>query len=181
MKNILALSGLIAVLTSLGCSSCKKNITDPNGLPSATQNGAKTLGFLLNGQPWTPHGFNGAANLSMDIDFGYQNGIFGVAAYRIVSTTNSLSFGIGISDSLNFMKVPINLAIGKNTLAQICLLTQDSCSIDYYDQTVYRNGNLTITKLDKTSRIISGTFDATLYKSGCDTIKITDGRFDMSY
>ena len=44
------------------------------------------------------------------------------------------------------------------------------------------SGNLTITKLDLTNRIISGKF----YFNGIDTasnetIKITDGRFDLHY
>ena len=42
-------------------------------------------------------------------------------------------------------------------------------------------GELIITKLDKNAGIISGTFNATLYKPGCDTLKITDGRFDMKF
>jgi hypothetical protein len=41
-------------------SCCKKeriDLPDNNnipGLPPATQSGANTLGFLLNGKPWTP-------------------------------------------------------------------------------------------------------------------------------
>ncbi|UOQ73225.1 hypothetical protein [Hymenobacter cellulosilyticus] len=42
----------------------------------------------------------------------------------------------------------------------------------------YRRGSLTITRLDLTAGIISGTFSFTLYKPGCDTIRVTNGRFD---
>ncbi|MBO0356923.1 hypothetical protein J0X19_03110 [Hymenobacter sp. BT186] len=44
--------------------------------------------------------------------------------------------------------------------------------------TTYRRGTLTITRLDLTAGIISGTFDFTLYKPGCNSIRVTDGRFD---
>ncbi len=180
MKKLIVPILTIILFTTISCSSCKKNITDPNGLPAATQSGTKTLGFLLNGQPWTPQGFNGFSNLSLDLDFGFKHGIFGVSAYKIISTTNTQSFSIGISDSLNFMEIPIVLPINNNTLAGVSFST-DTC---YYLNTnigVLSSGSLTITKLDKTNRIVSGMFNAILYKPGCDTIKITDGRFDMPY
>ncbi len=56
--QILAFSFLIMVC----CNCCKKdstNTTDVPGLPPATQIGANTFGFLLNGQPWVPKGNNG--------------------------------------------------------------------------------------------------------------------------
>ncbi len=180
MKNILVLLILIALVSSLGCSSCKKNITDRNGLPPATQNGSKTLGFLLNGQPWTPQGFNGTANLSMDIDFGYQNGEFNIAAYQIKTTDNRAYFGLSVGDSLNYIVTPASFSLTQNSLFGV-YFSCATCTYDYFDQSIYRSGHLLLTKLDKTNRIISGTFEATLYKSGCDTIKITGGRFDMSY
>ncbi|WP_394354461.1 DUF6252 family protein [Hymenobacter polaris] len=44
--------------------------------------------------------------------------------------------------------------------------------------TTYRRGTLTITRLDLKAGIVSGTFNFTLYKPGCDTICVTQGRFD---
>ena len=38
----------------LALAACKKDDTDPNGLPPATQEGKNTAGFLLDGQPWLP-------------------------------------------------------------------------------------------------------------------------------
>ncbi|NJO00911.1 MAG: hypothetical protein HC880_03765 [Bacteroidia bacterium] len=40
-------------------------------------------------------------------------------------------------------------------------------------------GELTITRFDLDARIIAGLFEFTLAKPGCDTIRITEGRFDM--
>jgi len=52
---------ILLVLSSI-FATCKKNPTDSNGLPPATQEGKNTFGFLLNGQVWTPQGNNGTAN-----------------------------------------------------------------------------------------------------------------------
>ena len=57
-------------------------------------------------------------------------------------------------------------------------LDYPKCEYDR-DSTVYREGKLTITKFDLENQIISGTFEFTLTKPGCDTIKVTQGRFDM--
>lgn len=43
---------------------------------------------------------------------------------------------------------------------------------------VHTKGNLTITRLDLQAGIIAGTFDFTLAQPGCDTVKVTQGRFD---
>jgi hypothetical protein len=169
------------LLTVFCFAQCKKNKPDSNGLPSATQEGKNTLGFLLNGQPWKPQGNNGTANLSIDVDFGFNQGVFGIAAYRILSSNNREYFGIGIRDSLNFVTIPSLLTMKKYSIANSRFST-NTCDMSFYDTTVFRNGNLNITKLDKVNRIISGTFNAILFEPSCgDTIKITDGRFDMKF
>jgi hypothetical protein len=172
---------LTILITAAGCKKHKNN--DPvDKLPPATQTGANTLGFLLNGEPWTPQGFNGTANLSIDYDPGFNNGILGIVAYRTISATDKTQFIIGVSDSMNFLSIPTSLNISKHSLAAVSYSTKDYCDINHNDTTVYSSGTITLTKLDKTSRIISGIFQATLYKQSCgDTIKITEGRFDMTY
>lgn len=173
---------LLVLLFLLFCSaSCRKNKADNKGLPPATQEGKNTLGFLLNGQPWTPQGFNGTANLSIDVDFGFNQGVFGIAAYRILSSNNREYFGIGIKDSLNFLTVPSTLPMNKYSIANSRFST-NACDMSFYDTTVVRSGNLNITKFDKVNRIISGTFNSILYEPSCgDTIRITQGRFDLKF
>ena len=181
MKPILYTFLLILLCNIISCSSCKKNALDSNGLPAATQTGANTFGFLLNGKPWTPQGFNGTANLEINVDLGYNNGIFGISGYRTITNNFTQYVGLGISDSLNFISFPATLLLSKRSLYQIGVSRNDSCSIDYYDSSVYRAGKLVINKFDTINGIISGTFNATLYKKGCDTVKITEGRFDMKF
>ena len=46
------------------------------------------------------------------------------------------------------------------------------------DTRTFSRGTLTITHLDLATGIIAGTFDFKLAKLGCDTLRVTQGRFD---
>ncbi|POY34660.1 hypothetical protein C3K47_19115 [Solitalea longa] len=180
MKTLLLSLLVILVFTAANCR--KQNDLEPNGLPPATQEGKNTFGFLLNGEPWSPLGFNGRANLSIDYDSQYKRGIFNIAAYRIIKESgNEQAIGFGLRDSLNDLSIPAKLLLGNKTLFGLTFITEN-CTYDYFDEGTYKKGDLVISKLDRTKRIISGTFNATLSKEGCgDTIKITNGRFDLKY
>ena len=43
------------------------------------------------------------------------------------------------------------------------------------------SGTLTITHFDSINYIVSGTFEFVTATEGCDTIRVTDGRFDIPY
>lgn len=43
------------------------------------------------------------------------------------------------------------------------------------------DGKLFLTKIDTFQKIISGTFQFSIKTDFCDTLKITDGRFDIKY
>lgn len=182
MKNFLF------ILTSCIClAACKKHHNQPKadnpyGLPNATQSGKNTLGFLLNGEPWTPKGYNGTANLSIDFDERINNGIVGIVSYRTVSASDKTQFILGIDDSLNFKSAPFSLSISISSAGGLSFSTKTYCDILHTDATVYQTGNINITRLDRSARIISGTFEGVLFKQTCgDTLKITNGRFDMKY
>jgi hypothetical protein len=178
MKTYILLLAFITVCLVQCRKPSSSKRTDVPGLPPATQTGANTLGFLLNGQPWTPQGSNGTANLSIDFDPGFNKGIFSIVAYKF-NTTTSEQFIIGIRDSLNYLNIPIVLRLSPISLYSISY--KNSC--DYWNQLpeVFSSGELSISKLDKSARIIAGTFNATLFRNNCDTIKITQGRFDMRF
>ncbi len=180
MKDLLY---TLAVIACFWFAGCKKHHTtqpdNPYGLPNATQEGKNTLGFLLNGEPWTPKGFNGTSNLSIDVDFGFNQGIFNIASYKTINAITE-QFTIGISDSLNFINSPYTFLIHPNSVFGISY-TIGSCDYFSKNSSTTADGTMTITKLDKTMRIISGTFSATLSTAGCGVINITEGRFDMKY
>ena len=170
----------LVIVTLFTFSKCKKDVvtTDDNGLPTATQEGKNTMGFLLNGQPWTPKGSRVTGNLSIDYDAGYNNGIFNIVAYNFIPTISE-QFTIAIKDSLNYMQAPISFLLTKSSLFGISF--DKNCPLFSTYSDVNSSGNFTLTKFDKVNRIIAGTFNATLSKQGCDTIKITEGRFDMKF
>ena len=172
----------IAIISIFCFAKCKKEKPDANGLPAATQEGKNTLGFLLNGQPWKPQGFSGTGNLSIDYDQGINNGTLGIIAYRTVSSNDRTQFGLGIIDSLNFKNAPFTLLVNKKSAANFLYSDRNYCDIVHSDSTIYERGSVTITKLDRMSRIISGSFEGILYNKLCgDTVKITLGRFDMKF
>ncbi|WP_310394080.1 DUF6252 family protein [Hymenobacter sp.] len=180
MRNNLPLYLALVLLTQ--CSKCKNDPRprDPAAaLPPATQTGANTFGCLVNGQPYTPKGNNGTSNLYILYDAGFRGGALGIQTYRIdgnrrqylsidmapVTTTGIYSFArpAGICTA-NYADTP-GVANG--------------CNLIYSDQDVaYRSGQLAITKFDTRNRIVSGTFSFKLLQAGCDTLKVTQGRFD---
>jgi hypothetical protein len=173
---------LFLIVTLFCFVRCKKEKIDSNGLPPATQEGKNTLGFLLNGQPWTPQGFSGTGNLSIDYDEGINNGILGIVAYRTISASDKTQFILGIVDSINSKTAPFTLLIKKKSIAALSYSNKNYCDINHSDTTIYESGKITITKLDRTARVIAGTFGGVLFKQMCgDTIKISDGRFDIRY
>jgi hypothetical protein len=62
--------------------------------------------------------------------------------------------------------------------------TSRSIPCDDYDSrnaTSTSKGSLVVTCLDLAAGIVSGTFDFTIAKPGCDTLKVTQGRFDGKF
>ena len=177
MKNLTYLLSLL--FFSFLLSQCKKKDPEPlKQLPPATQTGANTFGCLLNGQAWTPNGRDGtfgASNYTVYYDPTYRKGTLNISTYRYLSEDDDKQI-IGIySDSLTAPGTyPLNIPYHQEALFQ-------DRKTDCYSQqssSHYRNGTLTITKLDLNLGIISGTFEFILAKPGCDTIKVTNGRFD---
>jgi len=186
MKNcIIYFLGLYSLLAISSCKKTHTNTTDPNniaGLPPATQIGANTFGCLVNGVPWLPDGHGGSIpNLSIDYDSGFNNGIFGITAYRKTATENTY-IALGINDSIRLISAPYKFSIGYNLRGGAYYNDVVYCERMTNTVTHYSKGSITINKLDRVNQIISGVFECVLYSSFCgDTIKITNGRFDFKF
>ena len=180
MKYRLSILFLFISLTANECKKHKDTGNPVDQLPPATQTGANTLGFLLNGEPWTPKGWSGSTtNLSIYYDESYNGGTFNITTYRQLSQDDKQTFAIAMDSFQNpatfYLNKFSNLKVGFDNRIQ-------SCTITPFDTSIFRNGKLVITKLDKLNQIISGTFDFILFNRTCgDTIKITKGRFDMKF
>ncbi len=160
----------------MGCK-CKEAISPEDKLPPATQIGANTFGFLENGDVWLPKGFSGTKNPSWYYDPTYGGGDFSISAYKYENENNKQTIIVGSRNMSHTGKYVIN----NTSDAGITFYSMvENCEIYTRDSLIYCTGDLTITRLDTSIGIISGTFWATLYNPLCkDTIKITEGRFDL--
>ena len=165
----------LALLTQ--CSSCKDQDPSPEEqLPPATQTGANTFGCLVNGKAWTPKGFNGTSNYSVYYDPSYRKGTLNIGTYRyLYPGKDNVQYLTLFSDSIKSTgSYPLTIL-----KRQEALFSDSKSKCEYHSgESHYRRGTLTITRLDAVAGIISGTFEFTLAKPGCDTIKVTQGRFD---
>jgi hypothetical protein len=159
------------------CSSCEllfpkteEPKTELEKLPPITQEGKNTFGCLVNGKAL----FN---TNSMQLHAIYQGG--------------GLQFGSGREDNsidrdVNFVlldpiytdqeysltNLPFYRAMFRSTAGL------NACWYEYDDTF---EGKLTFSKIDRINYIISGTFEFSTVTQGCDTIRISDGRFDMQF
>jgi hypothetical protein len=175
-KNNILYMLLFALISTF--ANCKKNNTPPEDqLPPATQTGANTFGCLVNGVVLTNIGYDGNnSNYRLFVDPTFQNGSFQI---RVYSFKNSKYEKINInSNDINnegtFDVIGNNgpLFVDYNNENGSCNFNQSS--------TCYLKGRLKITRYDILNGIFSGTFQFNMKDPNfsCDTIRITDGRFD---
>ncbi len=178
MINKLTKSILYAFLALLPVFlSCKKNNKPKEKqLPAATQIGANTFGCYVNGKLYTNSGYDSPfPNFRLVIDPGLDYNL-DVQTYNYRAANSRLGFsGFGIR-GVGIYQINSNSTIyphyAQDANSNNCLFISDPSN--------YKIGFLKITKYDLSAGIISGEFEFTLFDSTiyCDTIKITQGRFD---
>jgi hypothetical protein len=153
---------------------CKKETIGfaNNQLPAITQEGKNTFGFLLNGEVWLPKGGLLTPILDLSYDPSYLNGSFGIFANRYITSVDKMELTIGATGINKIGSYELSTS-SKN------IIYRDYNSNCYYYENTNISGTLTISKLDLTKKIISGTFNFILVKDGCKTITATEGRFDL--
>jgi hypothetical protein len=169
---------LLAAAFVLLASRCKKDSDPPPPqLPAATQQGLNTIGFKVNGEVWTPYyecKLSGDPCGKISARYGPPNADFNQFDMQVARTIDQRS----------------SLTI--TTIGRIKNIGNHYDSTNFYflrNGSTYRNlpflksDKLEVTKLDTLNKIISGTFELTVYKSGniADSLKITEGRFDFKY
>ncbi len=175
MKPKFAFWGIAFVLALSSCQSCKKQV-EPD-LPPETQTGAGTFGCKVNGKVWLPKGKPNIFASSLQVI--YDEGYFGNLDIRAYNKDYDEYLSINAFNVYSEMIFNINTPPADSLMQQIRFSSND-CSYNY-GEAFYRNGKLRVTKLDKQKRIITGTFECTMKRDGCDTLKITEGRFDLKY
>jgi len=179
VKTLVFFIAAIFSLTLL-FTSCKKQPVDQLSLlPPATQTGANTFGCLVNGKAFLPKAYGFMASPALECQYD-SNGLFLVASYKD-NNGNYTDITIG-TDSLVLAEeqaFQLKTRVPGNAYAKygfiggsvVTYMTNDSIS-----------GSLTITKLDITNKIISGTFNFKAVDTANNkTIELTAGRFDLHF
>jgi hypothetical protein len=177
---------ILIVILNLVLFSCKKHVITPVSqlslLPPATQTGANTFGCLAQGIAFTPKKGPSVPG-GIDLQCSYSSYGFDINAAadpgngwltQIIIVTNSLTISQGNSYSLKDIAP-------SNAYALDVQSYDNGISGMTYETRKPSSGMLTITKLDPVNHIVSGTFYFNAIDDFADTIKITDGRFDLLY
>jgi len=186
MKNYKSLI-LVLLSAALLAASCKKNKvqdtrTELEKLPPITQTGANTFGCLVDGKAWLPNGSKpqtGGPNIQVYVDPAFQGGRFSITGHQYNIPGSDISVGSTNCTSAGLF----NLSNSANVAGYYkTILGSMPCQISSTDAGTFKTGFLSITKYDLNTGIFSGTFEFKLYNSQSvcgDTIKITNGRFDV--
>lgn len=165
---------ILFTLTSISCKKKKEPEVDSNGLPKATQTGAMVFACQVNGENW--------------ISKKSASSMFAVLGNDTVSV-------YGINDSApNFIFESLTLTVNGTSISKAYKLNDPDQSYgrlisakDCFSTTTRlgiaksNDGEILFTKIDKATRIISGTFWCNIPTNKCGIIKITDGRFDLHF
>ncbi|SEA49070.1 hypothetical protein [Bizionia paragorgiae] len=175
MKNLLLAFAMLLIV-----SNCNKNDDDQptnpiDQLPPATQTGANTFGCLLDGEPFLP----GISQNPLDCVYQFVNGgyYFSLQANKRNSENNLIRLGIGTE----------NLEINQGNTYNLSANIDGNASGIYFFNTFLNytsqdyTGELTITKLDFTNNIVSGTFWYDIEDYNGVVHQIREGRFDMQF
>ena len=174
MRKLLLYSALL-LLTQ--CSTCKDNEHTPREpkLPAETQTGVGMMGCRVNGKVFAATkttrvnatwGCKGdCISISGQLEDSEDSGALGLALNGVL--TDDATFTL-----LDATQMPPNANYGS------AAFSYSACD---YDGRLIKNGQVTLTRFDEVARVASGRFAFVLYKPGCDTLRVTDGRFDVKF
>ena len=180
---------VILLFTLLLTAGCKKEKSELEKLPAATQSGANTAGCLVNGKVFVATGWGSG--------MGKVPGINVAIAYDSIYWLNLNSEHSGqratISLFLNNLKAtgiyplqvttPILPTAGPEQCANYMAYVPDGYAGDTYVTNTRQMGQVTITAFDYNRHVVAGTFEFTagnLTTPG-KTIRVTNGRFDTRH
>lgn len=175
MKNL-----LLVALVWLSLSSCTKEIKT---LPPPTETGSNSFGAKINGTNWGPMKFGIAQTAPiLEARFADNNSIY-INARNFSSSPTETEMEIYLKNILK----PGTVTLNQNT----SIYPNESGSYAYYvkrkitpiDEWLTNEqftGTVTVTKIDREARIISGSFEfqAASLRGG-NPINVTEGRFDV--
>lgn len=175
MKNMISvLLGLLLI------TGCKKTVEE---LPAATQTGAQTFGLKLDGKNWVPQRFAGINTPILEVQLVGTNDIR-INAMDLSAEPIESEFVLYIKNATGPGVYPLNQTTDIYPAA--------AGSYGYYVKRRIRplnewitspqhTGSVTLTRLDLTNGIVSGTFEFSAGSIGSTDppINVTEGRFDL--
>jgi hypothetical protein len=168
-------AGLFVITSANECKKIGPPKTD-NGLPLATQAGHNIFACKVNGVNWI------AKNSIYNRGGGIKNDTLEVWGSNPATTNFYELFNIRINNYINNISTYL-LSDTANRYAQFS--TNNNCITVTGGFGIGRGkafqGELKLSKVDVSDKIISGTFWFNIKTDFCDTLKITDGRFDIKY
>jgi hypothetical protein len=143
-------------------------------LPPATQEGKGTFGCLLNGKLWHPYESIGTGG-DIHAEYQYAKDSIGVNIYAS-KDKEVIIMSFYDSPTLQVNKIyDLGVAASKFYVQYNNFSKATTCR---YEHIV--SGTVKLSRFDTSRRIISGTFEFMVTNTTCgDTIKVTDGRFDI--
>ena len=186
MNKLLLYSALL-LLTQ--CSKCKNDPApeppkDPlSQLPPETQTGAGTFGCLVNGKAFVaPYSIsaNGDWQSSIRLAVGSDIRLNGDGGTQPISL--GMLLGGQLQDNQSFLIISSATPFPLFTpgINQFTARTANIPCI--YDGAYFKRGQVQLVKFDGVRRIAAGRFAFILYeRGGCDTLRVTNGRFDIRF
>jgi hypothetical protein len=172
IKTQITLFLLYFITTANECKKTGPPKTD-NGLPFPTQTGANIFACRVNGKNWIAetsifHIRGGVSDDTLAVSADISDN--GFELISLIVKGNAIQGGMySFSDTIK--------ALAEFRTNKLCGI-QTGAVYRYFSTT----GEIGITKLDITNKILSGTFSFIAPRINCsDSLKITDGRFDIKY
>lgn len=182
MKRLLYFLGLLVI------ASCKKTFLFECkpvvlNLPAITSEGKGTFGCLINNRIWVPNQYKDRIYCEY---YPWKNGgdYYGTLCLKSSKRhfLNDRSGGLNMTLRNRVFTIGKAPLYYKNSTKDLLVFLSDTNY--YYDNLKPNPDNfINISRLDTVNRIVAGTFQCTLinlFGSG-DTVRITEGRFDLRF
>lgn len=183
MKNISILFFLCSILSIISCSNDNdSSCVGVDCLPPATQTGANTVGCLVNGEVFLPK--SEGINPAVVVNYEFVDGDF---FFRLTfrDQTGSANESVNLFTRFVELEVGETYTLNKNFDDDGDYTGgggeyQTSSSNEYFTN-LLQTGELTVSRIDLSNSIISGTFWFDAINAEGDIVEIREGRFDYQY
>ena len=175
--KLLKITWLLTIAITLIFASCKKESEDT--LPPATQTGAGTFGCKINGKVYVPKGNSGTGvpnpKVQYDLDLNGKPYLT-IETFQHPSDNTGFRLTFRYLEGLGYYSVKDSLRFDYGWPSSI-----GNCGNSSADPNVFTKGGGLISNINLVNRTVSGIFAFKVKNSVCDTIFITDGRFDIKF